>query len=110
MQVTDLTNPDGFVVSEPRLESNSAEDFLEFVMLLLLRGVFRAGDYVICDNAPIHYSEDIEAALEAVLEASQVCCFHCLPVFIIVALAGPADLSTVLQSRAQPCRAPVRHG
>lgn len=75
MQVTDLTNPDGFVVSEPRLESNSAEDFLEFVMLLLLRGVLRAGDYLICDNAPIHFSEDIESALEAVLEASQVCCF-----------------------------------
>lgn len=75
-QVTDLTHPDGFVVSEPRMDSNSADDFLEVVMLLLLRGVLRAGDFLICDNAPIHFSDDIEAALEAVLAVSQVCCFY----------------------------------
>jgi len=70
--VTDPSHPAGFVVSEPRLESNTAADFLEFVVVLILRGVLVRGDFFIVDNASIHFSEEIEPALEAVLDVSGV--------------------------------------
>jgi hypothetical protein len=109
--VTDLNNPAGFVVSEPRFESNSATDFLDFVLLLVVEGVLVPGDFLVVDNAPIHFSEDIEDDLERVLAISQVGLFLNASVFANVSVpAGHASLPALLQSGAESCRAPVCHG
>ena len=73
-QVTDLTRPNGFYVSTPRQNSNSAEDFLLFFIELIVTGVLVRGDFFIVDNAPIHYSEEIAAALDAIETVSGVRC------------------------------------
>lgn len=71
-QVTDLTRPSGYYVSEPRQDSNSAEDFLFFFVELILVGVLVRGDFFIVDNSPVHFSEEIAAAIQAIEVASGV--------------------------------------
>ena len=61
-------------MSTPRLDSNSALDFLFFFVELILVGVLVPGDFFVVDNSPVHYSEEIAAALEAIEAASGVRC------------------------------------
>ena len=68
-----MTRPNGYYVSTPRLDSNSALDFLFFFVELVLMGVLVPGDFFIVDNSPVHYSEETATALEAVEAASGVC-------------------------------------
>ena len=69
---TDLTNPMGFVMSTPRTESNTALDFLEFVIELVQNGTLVAGDFFIVDNASIHGAAEIMPALNGLLDAAHV--------------------------------------
>jgi hypothetical protein len=113
-QLTDLTNPAGFIVSEPRLASNSAQDFLDFVVLLITSAVLLPGDYLIVDNAPIHFSEDIEEDLERVLDVSQVrlrcCLMHHSACATVRLFAGSTGVPAVLQPRTESSRASFRNG
>jgi len=65
--LTSLTNPSGFVCSDPRHETNTAADFLNFIITLVLEGHLVAGDVLVCDNASIHYSAEIQAPLDILL-------------------------------------------
>jgi transposase len=67
--VTDLTHPLGFVVSDLRIGSNTAFDFLEWVVSLFEARVIVAGDYFVLDNARIHTAEAIAPALDALFTA-----------------------------------------
>jgi transposase len=69
---TDLSNADGFVLSPPRRDSNTARDFLEYVITLVEFGTLSAGDFLFVDNASIHYAEEIRPVLVELLEAVQV--------------------------------------
>jgi transposase len=69
---TDLGNPDGFVLSPPRRASNTAVDFLEYVISLVEFGTLRAGDFFFVDNASIHSADDIAPVLYALLEEVHV--------------------------------------
>jgi hypothetical protein len=69
---TDLNNPDGFVLSPPRRESNTARDFLEYVISLVEFGTLSAGDFFFVDNASIHSAEEILPVLSELLDAVHV--------------------------------------
>jgi len=65
--MTTLTNASGFVCSNPRTETNTAWDFLHFISTLVLDRHLVAGDILLCDNASIHYSAEIQAPLDLLL-------------------------------------------
>jgi len=65
--MTTLTNASGFVCSNPRTETNTALDFLHFIITLVLEGHLVAGDVLVCHNASIHYSAEIQAHLDLLL-------------------------------------------
>jgi transposase len=67
--VTDLRQPNGFVVSNMRTGSNTALDFLEWIVSLFESGVVQAGDYLIMDNASIHSAEQVADALDVLFTA-----------------------------------------
>jgi transposase len=69
---TDLTLPDGVYISNPRVSSNTAVDFLLYVIELLQAGVLVAGDYFIVDNASIHVAAEISNILSLLLDLHQV--------------------------------------
>lgn len=72
VQVCDLTLPTGFYVSQPREASNTAFDFLAFVVELIAQGVLSPGDVFVCDNASVHWSEEIAELMDDILDAAQV--------------------------------------
>lgn len=61
----------GFVVAEPRVEANSADDFVESLREFVRRGALQVGDVLILDNARVHDSASIQADLDD-LEAGGV--------------------------------------
>jgi transposase len=67
----------GFVVSDLRTGSNTALDFLEWVVSLFESRVIAAGDYLVLDNASIHTAEAIAPALTALFDS-----FHARLVFL----------------------------
>lgn len=52
--MTSLVEAGGFVTTQPRLGSNTAGDFVLFVLQMIENGYLVAGDYLILDNAAIH--------------------------------------------------------
>lgn len=72
LQVTDLTRSSGWFASDPRVESNTAEDFCSFLVHLIMVGVLRPGDVLIADNASVHTSEDIIDLVSRVLRVANV--------------------------------------
>lgn len=68
--VTSLTHPDGFVISNPRRASNSALDFLMYLTSIVRDGHLAAGDILVCDNAPVHFADDIDQPLRYLLAAA----------------------------------------
>ena len=66
---SDLTNPQGFVVSEPREDSNTALDFCAYVIQLIEDGTLVAGDYFVVDNASIHNASDMLPILDELFDA-----------------------------------------
>lgn len=66
---TDLTDPLGFALSEPRTDSNTALDFLDFVIELVEFGTIGPGDYLFLDNASIHCAAEIMPALDALFDS-----------------------------------------
>ena len=60
------------VVSDIRTGTNTALDFLETVFALITHGTLAAGDFFIVDNAAIHFAEEIQYPLEAVLAVARV--------------------------------------
>lgn len=67
---TSLTG--GLAVSTMREGSNSAIDFLNYVLGLIRIGFITNGDILICDNASIHRSVDIVPHLSAALTAAGI--------------------------------------
>lgn len=67
--LTTLHTPTGFFISQPRTQSNNAYDFLLFICELLRMGYLVAGDVLVLDNAPIHYSNAIAPAIDALMTA-----------------------------------------
>ena len=65
--MTSLTHPNGFVVSTPRIDTNTAETFFMYVIDLISNSDLVSGDILIVDNASIHYGADIRDALDALL-------------------------------------------
>jgi len=72
--VTSLSDPlHPVVVPDVRTGSNSAIDFLHAVFdLIHTTGTLSAGDVLILDNASVHTSIEIRAALSALLSAARV--------------------------------------
>ena len=71
----------GFYVSTPCQNSNSAVDFLQFVVELLVSEVLVPGDFFVVDNSPVHYAIYIAAALDEVLALNGVC--HALVLLLV---------------------------
>jgi hypothetical protein len=70
-------------LSTPREESNTAEDFLEFVYSVIQAGALVAGDLFIVDNASIHFAMETMDELGEVFVVSywqELCCKQ--PVFV----------------------------
>jgi len=55
-----------------RKESNTQWDWLEFVFSAVEADYLWQGDILICDNAAIHYAEDIRSYLDEMLAVSGV--------------------------------------
>jgi len=70
--MTTLNNPNGFILSIPRIQSNTAFDFLLFLCDLVRLGELVAGDVLVLDNAPVHYSADIAPAVDLLVAAAGV--------------------------------------
>ena len=59
-QMTTLTDPDmPFVLSNPRVGSNTAADFLQWVLFLIDNNHLVPGDIFIVDNAAVHNAMEI---------------------------------------------------
>jgi transposase len=67
-----LQNANGFVISTPRTGSNNSFDFLLFLTVLVSAGQLVAGDVLVLDNAPVHYSAAIAAPLNLLLLSAGV--------------------------------------
>jgi transposase len=67
-----LTRDPPFYVSDLREGSNTAEDFLAFVLHLIMIGVLVAGDVFVVDNASVHYAMEIRDRLIQALEQAHV--------------------------------------
>jgi len=61
--VTSLASPTPCFISLPREESNTAEDFVVFVVHLICEGVLTAGDIFVADNASVHWSQRVSDTL-----------------------------------------------
>ena len=71
-QLVGVCLPLGYWLSVPRVEANSGLDFLEVVVSMLENGVLVDGDFLVLDNAKIHFSEDIQDILNPLLVLSGV--------------------------------------
>jgi transposase len=56
--ITSLTCERGYAISDPRVDTNNAWDFLEFLLHQIVDGRLVEGDTLICDNASIHNAND----------------------------------------------------
>jgi len=54
--VTSLAHANPLFLSIPRKESNSAQDFLDFVYSVIAEGALAAGDIFVLDNASVHWA------------------------------------------------------
>jgi transposase len=71
--MTTLTDPEQpFVLSNFRVGSNTAQDFLRWVVTLIAQRHLVAGDVLICDNASVHVAREIIDPLNAALDAAHV--------------------------------------
>lgn len=70
--LTNLANPAGFVMSNPRSATNTAVDFLAFLLQLVDEQHLVAGDVLVCDNASIHFADDIQLPLALLLQTAGV--------------------------------------
>ena len=70
--LTSLTHPSGYVVSNPRTATNTALDFLSFLVDLVQAGHLVSGDVLVCDNASIHFAAEIQAPLELLLAVTGI--------------------------------------
>jgi len=70
--LTSLTHPSGYVISNPRTATNTAVDFLSFLVDLVQAGHLVASDVLVCDNASIHFAVEIQAPLELLLAATGI--------------------------------------
>lgn len=59
-------------LSRPRAGTNSARDFLMFMMRLLSSGFVAPGSFIVLDNASIHHAVEIREVLRLALELAQV--------------------------------------
>jgi transposase len=70
--LTSLSLPHGLVCSTPRTSTNTALDFLQFVSELVANKHLVAGDILVCDNASIHYGDEIQIPLDFLLQSTGV--------------------------------------
>ena len=78
--LTNLTNVSMPYFVTVRENSNTQWDFVEFVTSAILGGSLTPGDFLICDNASVHWAQDSWDALDALLGAAQVKMFF-LPTY-----------------------------
>jgi transposase len=69
---TSLANGGAIHIGELRRNTNTSDDFLSYVYSLLVSGFIGRGDYLLCDNAPIHKAAEITAHLDTALNAAGV--------------------------------------
>jgi transposase len=73
VQTTSLSNGGGLCLSPFRAKgTNTAEDFLAYVIGMIASGFLTAGDILICDNASIHKATEIIDRLDAAITAANV--------------------------------------
>jgi transposase len=65
--MTNLFAANGFHISQPRTTSNTAFDFLLFLIELLRDGHLVTGDTLVLDNASIHYTDDIGPVIDSLM-------------------------------------------
>jgi hypothetical protein len=66
--LSSLTHPNGFALGELRSKSNSSLDFFRFVYDMITQHYLYSHDYLICDNAAIHYARDISPMLSILFD------------------------------------------
>ena len=67
-----LSNQDHPVFLDVREESNTAQDFCTFISLALAAGFFEAGDFLVYDNAKVHFASNTREELEGLLNEANV--------------------------------------
>ena len=78
--LTNLANVSMPFFVSVRENSNSQWDFVEFITSAILAGSLSPGDFLICDNASIHWAQDSWDALDQLLGAAQIKMFF-LPTY-----------------------------
>lgn len=62
--MTTLSDAQTPVVCDVRTETSSGHDFARFISFLITFGYLSNGDYLILDNAPVHFSHDTVVELK----------------------------------------------
>lgn len=70
--MTSLSHADPIFLSVPRKESNTAQDFLDFVYSIVESGALCEGDIFLCDNASVHWARETADELSALLDVANV--------------------------------------
>jgi len=70
--MTTLSNSTRTVVAQIREDSNTAIDFLRFLIYLLSTKHLTKGDYLVLDNAKVHCSEEILECMSDITRAAEV--------------------------------------
>ena len=107
--LTDLTSPDGFYISNPRVQTNTAVDFLEFMLQQCQAGHIAAGDTVILDNSRLDCNRT-SSRTTVLVQHSLRCGHHRCSGVANGAVLFSSDLSADVLMRAEPMRACFRAG
>ena len=63
-----VDNPENPVFLDIRANSNTANDFAMFITLAVASGFFKPGDYLVYDNAAVHFGSNTFQELEHLFE------------------------------------------
>lgn len=56
-----------------RVENNDQWDFIEVILLACQSGVFKRGDYLICDNATVHHGSESSDVMDEIMKTYGMC-------------------------------------
>lgn len=70
--MTTIICPSRNIYFDIRKNSNSADDFVGFILAALVDGYLRPGDILILDNATVHSGSDLFPQLVALLNEAHV--------------------------------------
>jgi transposase len=72
MTSLDPNSPDSIVIPDIRADTNDAFDWFWSIAWLIENNYLAVGDVLVCDNASIHYAQDVADLLSDLLEEATV--------------------------------------